>query len=77
MAVGRKHAGLRDKQVAHGGDHVVGGEFVVVVGADPEDLAGGLIDADKVEAVLKNGVLTIKLPKAETAKPRRIQVHAK
>lgn len=36
-----------------------------------------MIDADKVEAVLKNGVLTIKLPKAEAAKPRRIQVQAK
>lgn len=35
------------------------------------------IDADKVEAVLKNGVLSIKLPKAETAKPRRIQVNAR
>lgn len=36
-----------------------------------------MIDADKVEAVLKNGILTIKLPKAETAKPRRIQVQAR
>ena len=35
------------------------------------------IDAEKVEAVLKNGVLTIKLPKAEAAKPRRIQVNAR
>lgn len=35
------------------------------------------IDADRVEATLKNGVLTIKLPKAETAKPRRIQVQAR
>lgn len=33
------------------------------------------IDADKVEAFLKNGVLSIKLPKAEAAKPRRIQVN--
>jgi HSP20 family protein len=32
------------------------------------------IDADKVEAVLKNGVLKIKLPKAEAARPRRIEV---
>ena len=36
-----------------------------------------VIDSDKVEAVLKNGVLAIKLPKAETAKPRRIQVSAR
>jgi len=36
-----------------------------------------MIDADKVEAVLKNGVLSIKLPKAEAAKPRRIQVNAR
>jgi HSP20 family protein len=35
------------------------------------------IDADKVEAVLKNGVLTIKLPKAEFAKPRRIEVQTR
>jgi HSP20 family protein len=35
------------------------------------------IDADKVEAVLKSGVLTIKLPKAEAAKPRRIQVQTR
>lgn len=32
------------------------------------------IDADKVEAVLKNGVLTIKLPKADAARPRRVEV---
>lgn len=35
------------------------------------------IDADKVEAFLKNGVLSIKLPKAEAVKPRRIQVNAR
>lgn len=32
------------------------------------------VNAEKVEAVLKEGVLTITLPKAETAKPRRIEV---
>jgi len=34
------------------------------------------LDADRVEAVLKNGVLTITLPKAEKAKPRKVQVKA-
>jgi len=32
------------------------------------------VDADKIEACLKNGILTIKLPKAEEAKPKRITV---
>ena len=32
------------------------------------------LDADKVEAKLHDGVLTVKLPKAESAKPRKIQV---
>ena len=32
------------------------------------------IDADKVEAKLRDGVLTITMPKAETAKPRKIEV---
>jgi HSP20 family protein len=35
------------------------------------------IDADKVEASLRSGVLEIKLPKAEAAKPRKIEVRAK
>jgi HSP20 family protein len=33
-----------------------------------------LVDAAKVEAVLQDGVLTVTLPKAEEAKPKRIQV---
>ncbi len=33
-----------------------------------------VVNPDKVEAVLKNGVLTVKLPKADEAKPRRIEV---
>jgi|SRR5579875_1334744 HSP20 family protein len=32
------------------------------------------VDADKVEARLCNGVLTITMPKSETAKPRKIAV---
>jgi len=34
------------------------------------------IDAGKVEATLKDGVLSITLPKAEQAKPRKVQVKA-
>ena len=32
------------------------------------------VDADKVSASMKNGVLTIALPKSEEAKPRKINV---
>ena len=38
----------------------------------PED-----IDADKIEASLESGVLTVHVPKAETVKPRAIKVQAK
>ncbi|QDU63796.1 Spore protein SP21 [Planctomycetes bacterium Pan216] len=34
------------------------------------------LDADKAEASLVNGILTLTLPKAEAAKPRKIEVSA-
>ena len=34
------------------------------------------LDADKVEARLKDGILTVTLPKAESAKPRKIKLLA-
>jgi HSP20 family protein len=35
------------------------------------------IDADKIDANLDNGVLTVRVPKAEAVKPRTIKVQAK
>ncbi|MDX9785714.1 MAG: Hsp20/alpha crystallin family protein [Desulfobacterales bacterium] len=35
----------------------------------------GEIDAAKVEASLKNGILTVKLPKAAASKPRQITIN--
>lgn len=32
------------------------------------------VDADQVEAELKNGVLTLRLPKSELSKPRKIKI---
>ena len=34
------------------------------------------VDSERVEAVLKNGVLTISLPKPEEVKPRKIKIKA-
>jgi HSP20 family protein len=45
-----------------------GGRFSRVLAMPKE------IDADRVEARMQNGILTIKVPKAESAKPRRIAI---
>ena len=34
------------------------------------------VDADKVEAALRDGVLTVTMPKAAEAKPRKVEVKA-
>lgn len=39
-------------------------------------LLPGEVNQDQIEANLHNGVLTIRVPKAESAKPRRIEVKA-
>ena len=46
------------------------GEFVRVVRLPAE------VNAEKVQASLQDGVLRLTLPKAEAAKPRKIQVNA-
>ena len=34
------------------------------------------IDSSRIEAECKNGVLTVHLPKAETAKPKQVKIKA-
>ena len=36
-----------------------------------------VVDADHVEAKITDGVLTLKLPKAESARPKKINITAK
>ena len=35
------------------------------------------IETEKISAEYEQGILTLRLPKVETAKPRRIEVHTK
>jgi HSP20 family molecular chaperone IbpA len=37
---------------------------------------GVLVDSQAISATLKNGVLTVKMPKAEASRPRKIEVRA-
>lgn len=68
---------LRGRRSPRQGDNVAyhrqergAGEFSRAVTLPAE------VDADKIEASLKDGVLTLKLPKAEAAKARKIKVKA-
>ena len=54
---------------------VLGREFVSVGYRRRFQLIEG-IDFEKVSAALQDGVLTVKLPKAEALRPRRIEVKA-
>lgn len=38
-------------------------------------LLGDALDADHVDAGYENGVLTVKIPVAERAKPRKVEIH--
>lgn len=64
---GRRDAAAEKETVFHRRERSVG-EFVRAITLPAE------IDADKVSATLNGGVLTVTLPKAETAKPRKINV---
>jgi len=39
-------------------------------------LLGEALDSDSVEANYTNGVLTVRIPVAEKAKPRKVEIHA-
>jgi len=56
-----------EKQVILAQEYAVGDYY-------REFQVGELVDQGKIEASVKNGVLTLTLPKAEKAKPRRIEV---
>ena len=38
-------------------------------------LLGDALDADRLEASYEHGVLTVRIPVAEQAKPRKVQIH--
>lgn len=67
---GRRGAGPQEGAAYHRRERGAG-EFTRVLRLPIE------VDADGVEATLKDGVLLVKLPKAENAKPKRIKVAAK
>ena len=65
---GRRNAGVAEQATYHRRERAVG-EFARTVTLPYE------VDAEKVEASLVDGVLKLVLPKAEAAKPRKINVN--
>ena len=66
---GRRPATTEDGACYHRRERGIG-EFTRVVTLPVE------VDAEKVKATLKSGVLTVNLPKADEVKPRKIAVQA-
>jgi HSP20 family protein len=59
----------------HAGEHPVHSEYGVGHFHRHFSLTHGF-DTDKIEAKMKDGVLTLKLPKASAKQPRRIEIRA-
>jgi len=67
---GRRELPHVEKRVYHRQERAIG-EFSRVITLPVE------VDAERVDATLKDGVLTVRLPKAESAKPRKIALKVK
>ena len=69
------HGELPATEVKDGGDVLLHerryGKFARTISLPAE------LDGAKAEAAIENGVLTLRLPKAETAKPKTIKINAK
>jgi HSP20 family protein len=70
LVSGKRDIAPESDKVSYHRRERTGGSFSRSI-ALPTDL-----DADHVEAIYKNGILTIALPKAEAAKPRTVTVKA-
>jgi len=76
QAIGRNLTIAGERTIASEGGHVRyhrrerdAGKFSRIIGLP------GDIDTDKVDAKLANGMLTVTVAKAETAKPKQITIH--
>jgi HSP20 family protein len=66
--VGERKLDLEDTTARYHRREREGGRFSRALAMPKE------IDADRVEARMQNGILTLKVPKAESVKPRRITI---